>query len=169
MISVLKLNQSYEPIEVISWKDAIRLIFLEKAEIVNEYDKYVKTPQSLFKLPAVIRLNNAFSRPRKRIKFNRRNIIRRDKSCCQYCGEYFPATKLTLDHVIPRSKGGKTDWGNIVSSCSACNLKKGSKTLIESGMRLRNKPITPDWMPIELVSLFEKSIPEEWKDFCYGG
>ncbi|MFA5048234.1 MAG: HNH endonuclease [Patescibacteria group bacterium] len=93
MAKVLKLNQSYEPIEIIDWKEAIRLIFLDKTEIVREYDdKFVRTSKIAFKMPVVIRLNGMFNRPRKRIKFNRKNIWARDRWRCQYC--------LTPDHLV---------------------------------------------------------------------
>jgi len=169
MLRVLKINQSYEPIDIISWKNAIRLIFLEKVEVIKEYDRFIKTPNSLYKLPAVVRLFGSFKRPRKRIRFNRRNIIRRDRNCCQYCGNVFPPTKLTLDHVIPRALGGKTEWENIVCACSICNAKKSNKLLHDVGMKLKKKPVKPDWMPSEILSLYNKKIPNEWRDFCYVG
>jgi len=168
MERVLKLNQSYEPIEIINWRRAIKLIVKEKAEIIKEYEgKYLTSGRNAFRMPAVIRLNNDFRRPRKRIKFNRRNIIARDRYRCQYCGKKFTASELTLDHVIPRAQGGTTCWENIVACCSSCNDRKRDRTPSEANMKLKKYPSRPDWMPIAVMSLSRNQIPEAWKDFCY--
>ena len=168
MSSVLKINQSYEPIEIINWEEAIRLIFLEKAEIVREYeDKFLHTTNQTFKMPAVIRLTNSFNRPRKRIKYNPKNIRARDRFQCQYCSKRFPSNELTLDHVIPRSQGGKTCWENIVSCCVDCNNKKRNRTPAQANMKLKKYPAKPDWTPIVMMSFSKNTIPPEWRDFCF--
>jgi 5-methylcytosine-specific restriction endonuclease McrA len=167
MERVLKLNQSYEPIEIINWQDAFKLIFLEKAEIIREYEKKIHSAKNSFNMPAVIRLYNSFRRPRKRVKFNRKNIIARDRWRCQYCGKKFPASDLTFDHVIPKSRGGATTWENIVSCCTTCNDKKRDRTPAVANMKLKRKPSRPDWMPIAAMSLSKRQIPEPWRDFCY--
>ncbi len=168
MERVLKLNQSYEPIEIINWQDAIRLIFLEKAEIVREYDdKKLHSAKDVFNMPAVIRLYSSFRRPRKRVKFNRKNIVARDRCRCLYCGNKFLPSELTFDHVIPRSRGGPTTWENIVSCCKPCNDKKADRTPARANMKLKKKPSRPDWIPIAALSLSKKHIPKPWRDFCY--
>ena len=168
MNRVLKLNQSYEPIEVINWKRAIKLIVKEKAEVIKEYnDKFINSSNTAYHMPAVIRLNNAFRRPRKRIKFNRKNIIARDRWHCQYCNKKFPTEDLTLDHVMPRARGGTTCWENIVACCGKCNDKKGDRMPGEANMRLKKYPSRPDWMPIAAMSLPHSQVPDAWIDFCY--
>ena len=168
MNRVLKLNQSYEPIEIINWKRAIKLVIKEKAEIIKEYDgKYLNSSGSSYCMPAVIRLNNSFRRPRKRIKFNRKNIISRDRYRCQYCGKKYQSSELTLDHVIPRAQGGTTCWENIVACCTECNDKKRDRTPGEANMKLKKYPSRPDWTPMAIISLSRSQIPEPWMDFCY--
>jgi len=169
MERVLLLNQSYEPISVISWKKAIVLLTLEKVEIINEYDRNIRSRFLVMKMPAVVRLLKAFRRPRKRVKFNRQNILARDRWRCSYCGKKFSAKELTYDHVVPKSRGGKTCWENIVTCCIPCNSKKGDKTPQEANMRIRKRPTRPDWVPIFTTSLSTKSIPEPWKQFCFWG
>lgn len=168
MSRVLKLNQSYEPLEIIDWKEAIKLTFLGKAEVIREYDdKVLRTSKMVFNMPSVIRLNNKFERPRRRINYNKKNIWIRDRYRCQYCSEKFSDKDLTLDHVVPRAQGGKTCFENIVACCKECNDKKKNRTPVQANMKLKRIPIKPDWMPGSLVSLSPDSIPESWKDFCF--
>lgn len=167
MEQVLLLNQSYEPILTIGWKKAISMFFLGKVEVVKEYEREIHSKHLTIKIPAVVRLLNSFKRYKKKVRFNRMNVIARDNRKCQYCGKSFFPGELTLDHVIPRAKGGKTSWKNIVSCCSSCNVKKADRTPEEAGMRLIKQPITPDWLPIFSITLSWRQIPEIWKDFCY--
>lgn len=168
MERVLLLNQSYEPIAVIGWKKAITLLFLEKAEIIHEYNKNIRSRFLTFKLPSVIRLFKSFNRPRKRVNFNKQNILARDRWHCQYCGIKLSPKELTYDHVIPRSQGGKTCWENIVACCIPCNIQKGNKTPQQANMHIRKKPIRPDWVPIfAITALSSQAIPSDWKEFCY--
>lgn len=161
-LKVLKLGQSYLPLSIIDMKKAIKLVYLGKAEVIKEYNKFIKTPNNQFKIPAVIRLYNIFHRSKKLINFNRRNVYIRDRFVCQYCGNKFDEKDLTLDHIIPKSKGGLTTWENCVACCVNCNIKKKNKTLNEANMKLLELPIRPDWLP----NISFKEIPEEWKDFC---
>ena len=110
----LLLSQSYEPIKVISWRRAFRLLTLGKVEVLEEYDQHVRTVSVIFKAPAVVRLLRAFRRHKKPVKFSRVNIYARDKYRCQYCSSEAPIAELTYDHVVPRAQGGKTTWQNIV-------------------------------------------------------
>jgi len=170
MERVLLLNQSYEPISVINWKKAITLVTLGKVEVVEEYNnKNIRSKFLILRMPAVVRLLRNFRRPRKRVKFNRQNILARDRWRCQYCGCKFVAKELTYDHVIPKSRGGKTCWENIVTCCMPCNSSKGDRTPQEANMRVRKQPTRPDWVPIFTISVSQMSIPEPWKEFCYWG
>jgi len=168
MESVLLLNQSYEPISVINWQKAISMLTLEKVEVIKEYDnKKIRSRYVILQMPAVVRLLKAFRRPRKMVKFNKMNVLARDRWTCQYCNQKFSAGTLTYDHVVPKSKGGKTIWENIVTCCSVCNGTKGNRLPQEAGMKLRKRPTRPDWVPIFSASLSHGRIPEVWKDFCY--
>ena len=167
MDRVLLLNQSYEPISVIGWQKAVRLLMLEKVEVIKEYENQLRSKYLTLRMPAVVRLLSAFRRPRKRVKFNRTNILARDRWKCQYCGQQFNMKELTYDHVVPRSRGGTTCWENIVTCCIFCNAKKGNKTPQEANLKLKKRPTRPDWVPIFSISLAKKTIPEVWKDFCF--
>ena len=169
MDQVLLLNRNYEPISVIGWKRAICLFMLEKVEVVKTYDEEITTARIKFNFPAVVRLLNSFKNQQRTISFTKRNVFARDKWICQYCYQGFDPDDLTIDHVIPKSRGGKTEWENIVSCCRKCNVKKGSKTPLEAGMILKKHPVVPSWIPIMRFLISRKSIPVEWKEFCYFG
>lgn len=169
MESVLLLNQSYEPISIINWQRAVSMLTLDKVEVIKEYEKKIHSRYVALKMPAVVRLLKAFKRPRKKVKFNKVNVLARDRWACQYCNQKFSTNELTYDHVVPRSKGGKTVWENIVTCCISCNGKKGNRLPQEVGMKLRKQPTRPDWVPIFSAALSRGQIPEIWKDFCYIG
>src|SRR5437763_13148583 len=124
----LVLSQGYEPIKIVSWQRAITLLFLGKVEVIEEYDRNIKTTSMVIKIPAVVRLLNAFRRHKKPVKFSRVNIYGRDRYTCQFCGERKPIGELTYDHVVPRAQGGKTSWSNIVTACESCNREKANRT-----------------------------------------
>lgn len=165
MQRTLLLTCGYEPIRVISWQRAIRLLFLEKAEVVETWDWSVRTICQSFRVPAVVRLLTSFSLHQQRIKFSRHNVLARDRYRCQYCGEKHPAAKLTLDHVIPKSRGGKTDWTNIVTACKACNFSKRDRTPEEAHMKLRKEPKRPRWLPFMGITS-RRGVPRIWIDYC---
>src|SRR5690242_21174499 len=133
----LLLNQGFEPFKVISWQRAITLLFLGKVEVLEEYDRDIRSVNVIIKVPAVVRLLRAFRRHARPVKFSRVNIYARDNYRCQYCGVRCGISELTYDHVIPRAKGGKTTWDNIVTCCYPCNGKKGNRTPHEAKMALR--------------------------------
>jgi len=142
-VKVLVLNQTFEPLHVCSAKRAIVLLFAGKAERVEDNGSLLRSPSQTFALPSVIRLRRYVRRPaRAVIAFNKKNILRRDAFTCQYCGRD-GGERMTIDHVIPKSLGGKTIWENVVTSCQTCNRKKGNKTLHEAGMRLLRPPAKP--------------------------
>ncbi len=163
----LLLANTYEPLKVISWQRAITLLCLNKVEILESYDKEVRSTSIVFKMPAVARLIRAFKRHKKPVKFSRINIYARDRYCCQYCGSQKLMSELTYDHVIPRSQRGKTVWENIVSCCIECNTKKGDRTPEQAGMRLKKKPIQPKWIPAVTITISKANLPQAWRDYLY--
>lgn len=163
----LVLSQSYEPVKIVSWQRAITLLFLGKVEVVEEYDRDIKTTALVFKIPSIVRLLNAFRRHKKPTKFSRVNIYGRDKYSCQYCGAKKVISELTYDHVVPRSHGGKTVWINIVTCCSDCNRKKANRTPAQAGMRLLKVPVQPTTSPTLVVTVSKTSVPDAWRDFLY--
>ena len=138
---VLVLNQNYEPLNVCHTHRAVVLLISGRAEIVLDSRGYIATPTARFPRPSVIRLAHQVQRPRPRIKLSRRAIFRRDNFTCQYCGTQ--SNHLTIDHVVPRYRGCKHVWENVVSACPTCNRRKGGKTLVETRMTLRHKPAEP--------------------------
>ena len=167
MQSTLLLSSSYQPIDVIDWKDSIRLIVLEKAELVEEYDKEIRSMNYSIKLPAVIRLVKSFKKSKHKLRFSRINIYTRDKYTCQYCGTKEEVSSFTFDHVIPKSKGGKTCWDNIVTCCQPCNTKKRDVSPKEAGMSLLNIPVVPKWLPSVMARLTRRPIPSQWSDYLH--
>lgn len=163
----LLLSQGYEQIKVISWQRAITLLTLGKVEVIEEYDNTIRTTSVVIKMPAVVRLLRAFRRHAKPVKFSRVNIYARDGYKCQYCGAKCAMSELTYDHVVPRAKGGKTSWDNIVTCCYPCNYKKGSRTPAEARMVLRSAPVQPAWVPAVTIRVSNRSVPEAWQDYLY--
>jgi len=139
-LMTLKLDSVYKPVGIVSWRDALVLVITKKAYAVELYQTYVHSAREIFQLPSVIALkryvNINFLRP----VCSRKNIILRDENSCQYCGKQFLSEDLTMDHVVPKSQGGKKSWKNIVAACKPCNQKKGSRTPEQAGMELLKDP-----------------------------
>jgi 5-methylcytosine-specific restriction endonuclease McrA len=148
---VLVLNATYEPLSFVSLKRAIVLVLKEKAEVIETVvERKLRAEQTSFPYPVVIRLITYVPVPRRMgIPLTRRSLLSRDHYTCQYCG----ATEqpLTIDHVVPRSRGGKTEWTNVVAACATCNRRKADKLLHEARMTLRSKPVKPTYMAIMLL------------------
>jgi 5-methylcytosine-specific restriction endonuclease McrA len=159
---VLVLNQNYEPLNVCHPHRAVVLLISGKAEIIVNSRGYITTPVAKFPRPSVIRLSHQVHRPRPRLKLSRRAVFRRDNFTCQYCG--LQSNRLTIDHVIPRHRGGKHVWNNVVSACPACNRRKGGKTLEEAHMTLYRKAAEPS---ASMRSLFAHYLIEyhDWEPF----
>ena len=121
---------SYYPLSLWSWQDAVKAVFLDRVNIVSEYDTVIHSPNAEFKLPSVVSLKS-YVKPSRTPAFTRFNVFLRDKFMCQYCSS---SDDLTFDHVIPRSKGGQTTWDNVVAACSPCNLAKGGALPREAKM-----------------------------------
>jgi 5-methylcytosine-specific restriction endonuclease McrA len=163
----LLLNNGYEPVQIIAWQRAMTLLALDKVDVVEEYDAEIRAASLVLRVPAVVRLRKAYRRFAKPVKFSRVNIYARDGHRCQYCGTVCAIDDLTYDHVIPRSRGGKTCWENIVSACYACNRRKANRTPAEAGMKLLATPVRPTWMPSVQIRVSAKSVPDAWRDYVY--
>lgn len=160
---------SYYPLSLISWQDAIKAVFLERVDIVSEYDDLVvSSPSFRMKLPSVVALKEYIT-PVKKTAFTRFHVFLRDGFECQYCGNYFRANDLTFDHVIPRSKGGRTTWDNIVAACQCCNTKKGNKLPHECNMHPLRKPYEPTAFQLQKNgrAFPPNFLHESWNDFLY--
>jgi 5-methylcytosine-specific restriction endonuclease McrA len=167
MEQVLLLNITFEPLKVINWKKAIIMLTLGKVEVIEEYTREVHSVSFAIKLPAVVRLLRFVKRPTIPVRFSRQNIYIRDDHKCQYCGKRLTPDELTWDHVLPRARGGKTEWKNVVTCCIECNRKKGGRVPSEASMVLIKKPSIPEWLPILKVTLHFKHTPQSWRDYIY--
>lgn len=158
---VLVLNQDYNPLAICSTQRAFLLVFLNKAELVSKTDgQFLRTVTQTFPKPAVIRILRYISVPYKGVELSRQNIFKRDGFSCQYCGTN---GNLTLDHLIPRSMGGKSTWNNLVTACKTCNARKGNNLPEEVGFSLTRKPFKPSF--ILFIRDFSGFIQDEWKPF----
>ncbi|MBP3193132.1 HNH endonuclease [Natronogracilivirgula saccharolytica] len=139
------------------------LLLMEKAEMLHDHPrKKIRTIRDEFDYPTVIRLRKYARIPYKNIVMSRKNILKRDSHTCMYCGV---RDRLTIDHVIPRSRGGDDSWENLVSACTTCNHRKGNRTPREAGMKLRSKPFRPNH--IIYLRDFYGNVHESWKPYLY--
>jgi 5-methylcytosine-specific restriction endonuclease McrA len=159
---------SYFPLSLWSWQDSIKAVFLDRVNIVSHYPQVVRSPSFEMRLPSVIALKEYVPSAR-RPAFTRFNVFLRDRFCCQYCNGPFPTHELTFDHVIPRSKGGRTMWTNVVTACSSCNLAKASFLPHECGMHPLTEPYQPTAYQLqENGRAFPPGfLHESWRDFLY--
>ena len=189
-LSVLVLNRSFVAVHITNVRRAITLLFRQLAEVVHieegQYaahtldswrelsalrssfrgpeEDWVRAVGYDLQAPRVIRLVSCYRGPRQGLRFNRRNVFARDGNQCQYCGKQFPTSELSLDHVVPRSRGGITSWENIVCACVACNVRKGGRTPPEARMNLVRHPVKPKRSPLLTVKLGNPKY-ESWKSF----
>lgn len=192
--SVLVLNRHYAAVHVIAARRAISLLYRDYAEVIHiedgqyanydfeswrilselrQFDKqhdddWIRSVHFELQIPRVIRLMTFDRVPRTTLRFNRRNLFARDGHCCQYCGRTLPSHQMSLDHVIPRSRGGETSWENIVCSCVACNTKKGGRTPQEARMKLISQPKRPQQHPLLAAKLRQEKYAV-WKSFLGNG
>ena len=159
---------SYFPLSLWDWQDAVKAVVTDRVNVVAEYDEVVRSPSFELALPSVISLKEYVPQARK-AAFTRFNVFLRDRFVCQYCGEGLPVHELTFDHVIPKSKGGRTRWDNIVAACGPCNLRKGGRTLSESGLKTLRSPDEPSmWELQENGRAFPPNfLHDGWSDFLY--
>lgn len=188
--SVLVLNRLYMAVHIISVRRAFALLCRELAEVVHveegQYanysfeswreiselraslkepdDDWIRSVNFEIQAPRVIRLLSYDRLPKQVVRFNRRNVFARDANRCQYCGKRFPTSELSLDHVVPRSRGGETSWENIVCSCVQCNVRKGGRTPHEAHMHLVRPPVRPKRSPLLTIKLGNPKY-QSWKAF----
>ncbi len=177
---VLVLNRLYQPIQVTSVRRAITLFYKGDVRAVDgtyvTYDwenwqdismqpnqGFISTPSRSIVIPDVVQLLRFDRMPRQEVKFSRGNIYLRDHNRCQYCGRKFPTSELSLDHVVPISRGGRSTWENVVCACLNCNVQKGNKLLPECRMELIRQPIRPKWHPLHRLQ--GRAFPDTWKNF----
>ena len=159
---------NYFPLSVWSWQDTIKAVCLDRVNIISEYEKSISSPSTKINLPSVIALKE-YVPHRRNPAFTRFNVFLRDRFCCQYCGGGFSASDLTFDHIVPRSKGGRTNWTNVVAACSPCNLRKGNKLPGQCNMRPLSNPIAPNfWQLQENGRAFPPNyLHKSWRDYLY--
>lgn len=165
--SVLVLNQNYEPLNICTGRRAIVLVIGGKAEVLETHQAMIMTPDSAFPYPSVIRLVYLIRSPRAKVKLTRKEVFIRDNYTCQYCGR--STHDLTIDHVVPRSRGGLHVWENLTSACKPCNHRKGGKSPKEARMTLRRMPFEPK--PGRYYSIqrrLEMGFNESWSKFLPG-
>lgn len=158
---VLLLNNWFLPTRVIPWQDAIKMVYEKTVDVVAEYSETVSSPSVTWNMPAVIRLRRQPS-VRRKIKFSRMNVYQRDDFRCQYCGKRHAWDKLSYDHIVPRARGGRTTYTNIVSACKPCNSRKGRKSCDEAGMWPLREPQVPRHLPSPRPRIDVELAPEEW-------
>ena len=161
--SVLMLNQNYEPLTVCSARRAVVLLFQGKAEMIETADGLkIRTVSESYSLPSVVRLWQYKKVPFKRIMLTRKNIITRDGNRCQYCGT--AKGPMTVDHIIPKTMGGRDSWENLVCSCARCNNKKGDRTPEKSQMKLLKRPTRPTY-----ITFIQRnhSVDDRWKPYLF--
>ena len=188
--NVLLLNRHYAALRVVSARRAFSLLFRDLAEVVHvedgqylSYDfnswvevsqarrrfqpdehDWVRTVRFDIAVPRIIRLLIFDRLPRQEVKLTRRNVFARDRNRCQYCGKRFATSELSLDHVVPRSRGGRTTWDNIVCACFTCNVRKGGRTPAEAGVTLITEPVRPRRSPVVSLKLSDGRYAS-WKQF----
>lgn len=170
MEHTLVLNATYEPLRIIPWRRAVRLLLQNKVEVLAEYDLVIRSVSFSLRLPSVLRLNHyvKVKRWHNQVKFTRANLYARDRYRCQYCGRRFSNGELTYDHVIPVSHGGPKTWENIVTCCISCNRRKGDRTPEEAGLKLLQKPKAPSGFPHKLQFYFHQGeAPDSWKNYIF--
>lgn len=164
MAKVLVLNASYEPLNITHWQRAVVLLLKDKAEALENNGKLI---YANFPLPSVIRLRHYIKVPYKEIPLTRRNVLERDRHTCQYCN--YKGEELTLDHVIPRSRGGGDSWENLVTACVRCNIKKGNRTPREAQMSLNYTPRRPySSLLFEIIKHTRNDRNHEWRKYVIG-
>jgi 5-methylcytosine-specific restriction endonuclease McrA len=161
---VLVLNNNYQPLNITNVRRAISLLFMGKAQTVQTDSKVYHAERVALPMPTVVRLNHYVRRPLPRLHVSRKSIFARDGHTCQYCGAQKVA--LTLDHVIPKDKGGHTDWDNLVCCCTKCNSKKGNQAPHEAGMTLLRRPRRPKFIPYISYTKFLAALRNpHWKQY----
>ena len=160
---VLVLNQDYRALTICSVERAVVLVILQKAELVHARpDRFVRSPSTQLPWPSIVRLKAFVRVPYKRIMISRKNVLRRDRFRCQYCGS---RDRLTIDHVLPKSRGGRDTWENLVAACTPCNNRKGNRTPDEAGMKLLRRPFRPSH--VMFIRDLIGTLDDTWKPYLF--
>lgn len=159
---------SYHPLSLWTWKNAVTALMMNRVNLVETYERVVHSPSIAIRVPSVVALKRYVSfngRP----AFTRFNIYLRDNFKCQYCGDPFPTGELTFDHVMPRSRGGLTEWSNVVAACAPCNLHKANRTPAEAKMPLIHEALEPSIRQLNLVAQRSATadLHHTWQDYLY--
>ena len=163
---VLVLNASYEPLQLISIRRAIVLLLQEKAELIEATEQRLRARAISLEVPLVIRLVHYIKIPRRmRLPCSRRGVLMRDRETCMYCGAQPGRSNLTVDHILPRSRGGQTTWENVVTACRDCNHRKGGRTPEEANMPLAIRPRQPQYIAFALLGELERH--DVWRKYAY--
>jgi 5-methylcytosine-specific restriction endonuclease McrA len=159
---------SYFPLSLWPWQEAVKAVVADRVNVISEYERTVHSPTWHMRLPSVISLKE-YIPTKRRPAFTRFNVFLRDRFSCQYCGQSFPTHDLTFDHVIPRSRGGRTSWTNVVTACSPCNLRKSNRMPREVGMIPRTPPVEPSSFALQENgrSFPPNYLHQSWRDFLY--
>jgi len=159
---------SYFPLSIWSWQDAVKAIFRDSVTVISEYERVIRSPSFEMKLPSVLALKEYVPMGRNPV-FTRFNVFLRDRWSCQYCGDVFKTQELTFDHVIPRSRGGRTNWENIVAACQCCNTRKGNHMPHEVNMFPLHEPVVPSLGQLQECgrNFPPNFLHESWNDFLY--
>jgi 5-methylcytosine-specific restriction endonuclease McrA len=159
---------SYFPLSVWSWQDAVRAMVLDRVAVVSHYDRVIRSPGHEVQLPSVVALKEYIPQNR-RPPFTRFNVFLRDRFSCQYCTTQLPASDLTFDHLVPRSRGGRTSWTNIVTACNRCNLRKGNRLARECGMHPVTRPFVPTSHELRVNGrqFPPNYLHSSWRDYLY--
>jgi 5-methylcytosine-specific restriction endonuclease McrA len=161
---VLVLNHNYEPLSVCNVKKAVILLWLGKAELIAACEgKYLHSVSSAMPFPSIVRLSVYVRVPYKKIVLSRKNVLRRDGHRCQYCGK--SDVTLTVDHILPKARGGNDAWENLVAACVGCNNRKGDRTPVEAHMPLLRKPIRPNH--VMFIRHFVGTVDDHWKPYLF--
>jgi len=160
MVRALVLNVTYEPLSVVTGRRAAVLVLTERADIVHDTDEVLHSERLALAVPSVVRLRTLVRVPYQRhVSVSRRGVLARDAHSCQYCG----SRAETIDHVLPRSRGGTHVWENVVAACRPCNLRKGDRLLPDSGLRLQIRPTPP--MRSLWVTTAVGTVPVDWQPY----
>jgi 5-methylcytosine-specific restriction endonuclease McrA len=165
----LLLTPHYTAHKVISWQTAICLLYLGKVEVVEEYEDRICSPSVAMRTPAVVRLKRAIGSRKRDVRFSRQNVFARDRFRCGYCGELGSFETLSYDHVVPRAKGGRTVWENVVTACKPCNGKKGDRTPEQARMTLLVRPHKPRTLPMSSSQIRLRDPHPMWLGYLGAG
>lgn len=162
-MDVLLLNYSFEPLKIISWNKALTLFFRRKADVIEEYaNRVIRSSAHEFQMPSVIRLNRyVHVQKYSKLRLSKENIFFRDSYVCAYCKRHFKKKDLTLDHIVPLSRGGVKSWENLITACKKCNNTKGNQIPIDSSVS--SKAFEPSIQSFMHIRMNAQTVPKEWK------